>query len=449
MNKFSDFPYTNVLVLGLAKSGTAAANLLAANGTRVIVNDGNANAEDENIKELARRGVKTVVGSHPLSVLEGVELVVKNPGIKYDNPVLVHALEKSIPIVTEVELVNYLTEANIIGITGSNGKTTTTTMVTEMLRNSSLPVKVAGNIGIVASETAATMLKGENLVLELSSFQLQGTKHFRPHIAVLLNIFSAHLDYHHTLENYIAAKSRIFARQTPDDFAVYNADDAVVCEAVRQSKAEKIPFSVKRRLENGVWADRDAIYFYDEKVVDRAEIVLVGEHNLENILAAVAAAKLSGASNQGIRKVLGSFNGVKHRLQYVTTVQGRRFYNDSKATNILATSKALTAFDTPTILLAGGLDRGNGFEEMLPFLKHVKAMVLFGETAHKIHDTAVKAGIEDIVFADDITDAVPKAYALSVPKDIILLSPACASWDQYKTFEQRGDMFIQAVHTLE
>ncbi|MDY0405963.1 UDP-N-acetylmuramoyl-L-alanine--D-glutamate ligase [Virgibacillus sp. 179-BFC.A HS] len=222
MNKLKDFPYSKILVLGLAKSGTAAARLLLENHKQVIVNDKNASETDEMVAQLRRMGANVFTGSHPLELLDGVDLIIKNPGIHYENPILARALEINIPIVTEVELVNYLTEAKIIGITGSNGKTTTTTLITKMLAQSDLPTKVAGNIGIVASETAQTMGTGENLVLELSSFQLEGTEKFRPHISVLLNIFSAHLDYHKTFENYIAAKSKIFCNQTTEDYVIYN-----------------------------------------------------------------------------------------------------------------------------------------------------------------------------------------------------------------------------------
>ncbi|AXI08997.1 UDP-N-acetylmuramoyl-L-alanine--D-glutamate ligase [Oceanobacillus zhaokaii] len=448
MKKLNDFPFAHVLVLGLAKSGTAAAKVLLANGKKVRVNDRNATKEDEVVIQLQELGAEVIVGGHPIEVLDEIEIIVKNPGIPYDNPVIVEAERRNIPVITEIEIAYSLVEGPIIGITGSNGKTTTTTLITEMLEKSQQPVKVAGNIGIVAIDAAQSLEKEESLVLELSSFQLQGIDKFRPKIAVLLNIFEAHLDYHKTLDNYVQAKCNIFKQQTSDDYLVYNADDNIITDAVRHAKAALIPFSTKKKLENGAWIDEEYIYFKDDKVISRDEVVLVGEHNIENILAAIAAAKLDGATNEGIRKVLSIFSGVKHRLQYIDTINGRLFYNDSKATNMLATQKALSAFMQPTILLAGGLDRGNEFTDLLPYLSNVKAMVLFGQTKEKLEDLGHQAGIKTIEFAGNVEEAVKKAYAISNVDDVILLSPSCASWDQYRTFEERGDMFIQAVHKL-
>ncbi|MFD1038077.1 UDP-N-acetylmuramoyl-L-alanine--D-glutamate ligase [Virgibacillus byunsanensis] len=444
----SKFPYSNVLVLGLARSGTAASLVLLQNDKKVRINDMSANEYDENVQTLKSMGAEVIVGSHPLSVLDDIEIVVKNPGISYDNSILVEAKNRSIPIITEVEIAGQLAGDSIIGITGSNGKTTTTTLTTEMLLASNSKVKVAGNIGTVASQVAQELEDKEKLVLELSSFQLLGIESFKPKVAVLLNIYEAHIDYHKTFANYKEAKFNIFSNQTFDDYLVYNSDDHEVVEAVKRAASRLVPFSVTNRLLDGAWADEKSIYFKDEKIIDRSEIVLVGDHNLENILAALSAAKLSGATNAGIRSVLTSFSSVKHRLQFVETINNRLFYNDSKATNILATQKALSSFTQPTILLAGGLDRGNEFEDLLPYLKNVKAMVLFGQTAEKLKKLAEEADIQEVKIAANVEDAVVKAYSLSVTDDVILLSPACASWDQYKTFEERGDMFIQAVHTL-
>ncbi|WP_099157994.1 UDP-N-acetylmuramoyl-L-alanine--D-glutamate ligase [Virgibacillus ndiopensis] len=448
MKKLTKFPYSHVLVLGLAKSGTAAAKLLIQNDIHVRVNDMKTEETDDIVKELTTMGAEVVVGSHPLSVLEHIELIVKNPGIPYENPVLEEAAKRGIPIITEIELAGNLVENSIIGITGSNGKTTTTMLTTEMLNKSEQPARMAGNIGTVATEVAQTLGSDEKMVLELSSFQLMGIQSFKPKIAVLLNVFEAHLDYHKTFANYKEAKCNIFKNQTSEDYLVYNAEEPTVVEAVTDAKATIVPFSVKRPLENGVWVDEESIYFKDEKIMDKKDIVLVGEHNLENILASIGAAKLSGATNEGIYQVLTTFSGVRHRLQFVEKMNNRVFYNDSKATNILATQKALRSFKQPTIWLAGGLDRGNGFDDLLPYLEHVKAVVLFGQTKEKLKKLAEMAGIKTIEMVEDVEKAVTKAYQLSKPDDVILLSPACASWDQYRTFEERGDMFIQTVHTL-
>jgi UDP-N-acetylmuramoylalanine--D-glutamate ligase len=448
MNRLTDFPYEHILVLGLAKSGTAAARCLLDNGKKVRVNDKQAADDSETVKELRMMGADVIVGSHPVAVLEGIELVVKNPGIPYENPILVEAQNRGIPIITEIEIAGRLAQSAMIGITGSNGKTTTTTLITKMLRESRMPVKVAGNIGTVATEVAETLASDEKLVLELSSFQLLGVETFKPKVAVLLNVYEAHLDFHQTMENYQQAKFNIFSRQTDDDYIVYNADHPIVNNAVKQAHAQKIPFSVNSCQTDGAWADATHIYFRNEPVIAKKDIVLVGDHNLENILAAVCAAKISGATNEGICAVLTTFSGVKHRLQFITKKNGRLFYNDSKATNILAAQKALSSFQQPTILLAGGLDRGNEFTDLLPYLKNVKAMVVFGQTSGKLKQLAINAGIKVVEAETDLTEAVQKAYELSVPSDVILLSPACASWDQYRTFEERGDMFIDAVHRL-
>ncbi|MBY7143723.1 UDP-N-acetylmuramoyl-L-alanine--D-glutamate ligase [Virgibacillus sp. NKC19-3] len=448
MKKLTDFNYTHVLVLGLAKSGTAATKLLLANNKNVRVNDMKTSEDDAIVQELVSIGAEVVVGSHPLAVLADIEVIVKNPGISYENPIVLEAQNRNIPIITEIELAGRLVEESIIGITGSNGKTTTTTLTEKMLAASNQPVKVAGNIGTVATDVAGSLAKEEKLVLELSSFQLLGIEKFKPKIAVLLNIYEAHIDYHKTFDNYRNAKYALFKNQTSEDYLVYNADDSNVMDGVKYAKSKKVPFSVNRKCEDGAWIDDENIYFKDEKIMNRKSVVLVGTHNLENILAAVAAAKLSGASNKGIQEVLATFSGVKHRLQFVDKLNGRFFYNDSKATNILATQKALSSFHQPIILLAGGLDRGNEFTDLIPFLKNVKGLITFGETADKWKSLAEGIGIPVIKNASDVTSATLKAYQFSEEGDVILLSPACASWDQYRTFEERGDMFIQAVHTL-
>lgn len=446
-----DYLHKNVLVIGLAKSGLAAAKLLHRLGANVTVNDVKATEEDVIVKELKALGIDVVGGGHPLSLIDEypVDLIVKNPGIPYSNPLLVRAKEKFIPIITEVELAYKISEADIIAITGSNGKTTTTTLIYEMLKEDHKQPLIAGNIGTVACEVAQRATSENVIVMELSSFQLLGTIEFKPAIAMILNIFDAHLDYHGTKDEYVRAKGKIYENQTSEDVSIINRNDKEVCFLSEKSNAQKIYFSTSMISENGVYIQDEFIWYKGEKIIKLQDIVLPGEHNVENILAAIAAVKLRGVSNKSIYKVLTTFQGVKHRLQYVDSVNGRRFYNDSKATNILATSKALQAFSSPTILLAGGLDRGNEFDELKPFLKNVKAMMLFGETAPKLERIAKESGIEHIKRVDNVEKAVSTAFDVSEKDDVILLSPACASWDQYKTFEERGDIFIQAVHKLK
>ncbi|MCP3761909.1 UDP-N-acetylmuramoyl-L-alanine--D-glutamate ligase [Domibacillus sp. A3M-37] len=449
MKQIDQFNGKKVLVLGLAKSGLAAALLLKKLGADVTVNDGKPLEENKAARSLLSEGMKVICGSHPVTLLdEGFELVVKNPGIPYSNPIISKAVLDGLPVITEVELAGLISEAPFIGITGTNGKTTTTTLIDEMMKKGGKGTVLAGNIGEVASEVVQHATPKDHVVIELSSFQLMGIQEFRPHIAIITNIYDAHLDYHGSREEYAGAKMNITKNQTDEDFLIINADQEALLSMAGASQANVIPFSVHQKVENGAYVEEGMAYFQGEAILPVADIALPGSHNLENILAAIAAVKLSGISNEAIVHVLKTFSGVKHRTQFVREWNGRKFYNDSKATNTLATKSALTAFDSPVILLAGGLDRGNGFDDLLPYLEAVKAVVTFGETAGKWKETAGKAGIQLVEKADYMTDAVKKAVALSEQGDVVLLSPACASWDQYKTFEERGDIFIDCVNTL-
>ncbi|WEG11664.1 UDP-N-acetylmuramoyl-L-alanine--D-glutamate ligase [Pullulanibacillus sp. KACC 23026] len=441
-----------ILVLGLAKSGYAAAKMLHKLGAKVVINDRSTLSEDPKAKELKQLGIQIVDGGHPLSLLDGdLKLIVKNPGIPYSNPLLVEAVKREIPIITEVELAYQLSEAPFIGITGSNGKTTTTMLIGDMLKMGNKKPIVAGNIGTVLTEVVQDATADQVLVAELSSFQLLGTKTFHPRIAVFLNLFDAHLDYHGTKEAYGQAKLAISQNQSKEDYLVYNADDEEVTRLIQPLSVTKVPFSVKNLMdEKGAYYLNGGLYFEGELIVSAEDLAMPkGEHNIANALAAAAAAKLYGVSTEAIRKTLHTFSGVPHRLEYIGAVHERKFYNDSKATNILATSKALSAFQEPIILLAGGLDRGNDFDSLIPYLENVKALVAFGETKAKLMDAAEKAGVKQIIPVDNVEDAVPVSYKLSTAGDVILLSPACASWDQYRSFEERGDMFTKQVHMLK
>ena len=450
MKYIKTYQHKKILVLGLAKSGVSAAALLHKLGAFVTVNDSKPLSENPEAQGLLEQGIKVVCGSHPIQLMdEGFELVVKNPGIPYYNPMIQKAIEKEIPIITEVELAYQVSEAPLVGITGTNGKTTTTTLIYEMLKEGNKKPLIAGNIGTVASGVAQEAEADNTIVIELSSFQLMGVAKFKPRIAIITNLYDAHLDYHGTKSEYVDAKARITANQTEEDYLIVNADQDEVMEIARNSQARIVPFSTKKVLDSGAYVKDGWVCFNGEQIIQTNDIVLPGNHNLENILSAVAATILSGADHKAIIQVLTTFAGVRHRLQYVGNVDGRKFYNDSKATNILATEKALAAFNAPIILLAGGLDRGNSFDELIPSLKNLKAMVTFGQTADKVGQAGNEAGIKTILRVDNVEKAVPVAFEHSEPGDVILLSPACASWDQYKTFEVRGDMFIEAVHKLK
>jgi len=451
MMKHTDtFRNKEAIVLGLAKSGYAAAKTLIQLGAKVTVNDQKSLDESPQAKELEGLGARIIGGGHPSDlVTENTALMIKNPGIPYSNPLVQKAIEYGVPVWTEVELAYLLSESAFVGITGSNGKTTTTMLTGEMLRGSRKTPIVAGNIGTALCEAVQDATVQNMIVAELSSFQLLGIESFRPKVAVILNLFEAHLDYHGSMEEYGKAKARITMNQTSDDFIVYNADDEWVGRLIESSKAQKVPFSLKEKVD-GAYLFQDTLYFKGEPILAREDMAMPKvDHNVANALAAIAVAKIYEVSNAFIKRVMASFTGVPHRLQFIDTISGRSFYNDSKATNILATTKALQAFEQPVILLAGGLDRGNTFDALIPYLKNVKALITFGQTKNKVAEAAEKAGVKTIRFVDNVTEAVPVAYELSESGDVILLSPACASWDQYRSFEERGDMFIKSVHTLK
>ena len=449
MKKIANFANKKVLVLGLAKSGESAARLLDKLGAIVTVNDGKPFEENPAAQSLLEEGIKVVTGGHPLELLdEDFELMVKNPGIPYDNAMVVRALEKKIPVITEVELAYLISEAPIIGITGSNGKTTTTTMIAQVLTAGGQNGLLSGNIGFPASQVAQTASSKDTLVMELSSFQLMGIEAFHPQIAVITNLMPTHLDYHGSVEDYAAAKWNIQKNMTADNYLVLNFNQDWAKEMASQTQATVVPFSTTEKVD-GAYLEGDVLTFRGEEIMQAAEIGVPGSHNVENALATIAVAKLRGIDNQTIKEVLSAFGGVKHRLQYVGRVNEVAFYNDSKSTNILATQKALSGFDnSKVILIAGGLDRGNEFDELVPDLKGLKKMVILGQSAARVKRAADQAGVS-YLDATDVRDAAHKAFAQAEPGDIVLLSPANASWDRYSNFEVRGDEFLAAFEELK
>lgn len=449
MKKLNNFPYQHVLVLGLAKSGEAAAQLLYDSKVTFTINDLTPLENNEIAKYFQSLGVPVVTGGHPISLLDDVDLVVKNPGIPYNNPIVKEALKRNIPIITEVELSYYLFNGTLIGITGSNGKTTTTTLIFELLNEAKLHPVIAGNIGQVATNVARTQKDGQPIVMELSSFQLKAIKKFKPNISILLNLTEAHLDFHETMEDYLDSKLNITKNQTESDVVIYNFEEEKIKSNVLTKPIKKLPFSTKQYLRDGVSLKDNKIYYKDEVIIERQQIALPGNHNLENVLAAIAVSKVMDVPNEVIKNVLKSFTGVKHRLQFVKELNGRKFYNDSKATNILATIKAIEAFNEPTVLIAGGLDRGNEYDELFQHFNNVKSCVVYGESSEKLVEAARRNGFNKIEKVNNLEQATILAYENSEKGDIILLSPACASWDQFSSFEERGDMFIQFVHKLK
>lgn len=449
MKECKTFNNKKVLILGLAKSGEAAARLLSRLGAIVTVNDGKAFEENPAAQSLLEEGIKVVCGSHPLELLdEDFAVMVKNPGIPYQNPMVEKAISKGIPVLTEVELAYLISEAPIIAITGSNGKTTTTTMIADVLNHGGKSALLSGNIGFPASEVATTASQDDILTMELSSFQLMGIKDFHPHIALITNLMPTHLDYHGSFDAYIQAKWNIQNNMTADDVLILNAEQDQTKELAQKTQASLVYFSSKEKVE-GAYQEDGKLFYKGEYIMDAQSLGVPGLHNVENALATIAVAKLSGISNQAIAETLSSFGGVKHRLQKLGTIKDVAFYNDSKSTNILACQKALSGFDNnKVILIAGGLDRGNAFDTLITDIKGLKKMILLGESAEKMKVAAERAGVSYLE-AKDVADATRIAFEQAQPGDIILLSPANASWDMYPNFEVRGDEFIESFQQLK
>jgi len=453
-----------VVILGLARSGVASAKLFHEWGAIVTVNDKKERNACPEADELEALGISVVCGHHPDSLVHpGVALVVKNPGIPYKVEPIRQAEALGIPVVTEVEVAYRFCAAPMIGITGSNGKTTTTTLIGQMLDAGGLSPIVAGNIGRALTEAAQEAAAGDWMVVELSSFQLKGTETFRPRIALLLNVYETHLDYHGTMDDYIGSKAKLFANQQEQDTAIVNWDDAACRALVPQLKAQVLPFSMREALPYGVYleAATQTLVYRDREgalhpIFPASEMGIPGSYNVENALAAAAAALTAGVSPQAIAGVLRTFRGVEHRLEFVRELGGVTFYNNSKATNPAAAIKSIEAFDQRIVLIAGGLDRGSDYMELLPlFRERVKGLVTLGETRHKINRVAELAGMTSVKTvdtakdaADAVSQAVRLAHAISEAGDIVLLSPACASWDMFPSYEIRGRMFKESVHNL-
>ena len=451
MKQIKDYQGKKVLVLGFGISGINAAKLLVKLGATVVANDKQVPEDPSVVEGLKAAKIKTITGENPLSLSEeGFDLVVKNPGIPYDTPLVAAFVKRGTPIITELELGAKIFEGRLISVTGSNGKTTTTTLLEQMVaQDNPNRVAYAGNIGVSFSKVAQELGKDDTIVTEASSFQLLGAPTYHPHIAVITNIFANHMDYHKTCQNYIDAKLGITRNQTKDDYLVINWDNEEWQEVSKRTNATVVPFSRLDKSEEGAYQREGDLYWKNERIMAAKDVTMIGPQNIENALAAIAAAKVAGVKNEAIVRVLTTFTGVRHRLQYVMEYEGRRFYNDSKSTDIEATEVALQGFSQPVILLAGGLDRGYSFERLVPYFKqHVKALIVFGECKDKMKEAGQAAGIKTIIESQDVVTAVPEAWKLSESGDVILLSPANASWDQFPNFEVRGDLFIKAVEKL-
>ncbi len=454
-----DFKGKKVLVLGLARSGSAVARLLLRRGASVVISDLNQDEATLCIAdELIALGACATLGEHPFALLDHVDLVVKNPGIRYSVPLLVEAARRGVRIVTEIEVAGSCTDSPIMAITGSNGKTTTTTMIGEMFTGSPQRAEVVGNIGKAMSGAIDQTGRNTWLVTEVSSFQLQGTERFHPQVAVLLNAYPTHLDYHGSFDAYFQAKLRIFANQTSGDVAVLNFDKDNLRELISPLRARGVDvqgFSLRTPVANGLFVSGSDIVqrggdgSADTRVCRVDEIALPGEFNLENALAAGTAALAAGVPLARVVAVWRTFKGVEHRLEWVRSVNGVKFYNDSKATNPQATIRAIASFAEPEVVILGGLERGDDLTPLRePLRKHARAVVVLGESAKRMQRVAAEAGIAAVKVVETIEEAVVAAAEFARPGDVVLLSPAAASWDMFPSFEVRGSMFKQAVHML-
>jgi UDP-N-acetylmuramoylalanine--D-glutamate ligase len=440
-----------VLVVGLGKSGVASSLFLQSRGARVTVSDEKSQDQLRNeIPALLDKGIVVETGKHGERTFRDQDLIVVSPGVPNNVPALLNARKQGTPIIGEIELAARYLQGQVIAITGSNGKTTTTTLTGEVIAAGGFQSLVGGNIGTPAITFVDQSSPSTWVVLEISSFQLETIETFRPHIAAILNITPDHLDRHGSMDAYIAAKARIFENQTEKDFAVLNMDDSTCVALGQKLKTQVHWFSRKDEVERGAFVRNGKILFRDAKgereIMPIAEITLKGAHNLENVLAAVAMGSLAGVEPAKVRQAVKDFKAVEHRLEYTATIHGVQYFNDSKATNVDATIKALESLPGNVHLILGGKDKGSDYSVLNDLLKaRVKRVYTVGAAAQKIESQIVGA---EVTSAGTLDQAVRKASEFAKPGDIVLLAPACASFDQFQSYEHRGRAFKEAVHAL-
>jgi len=440
-----------VLVVGLGKSGVASALFMKAHGARVTVSDTKSGDELRNeIPVLLDNGIIVETGGHGDRTFRGQDLIVVSPGVPVDAPPLVQARSLGESVIGEIELAAQFLPGPIVAITGSNGKTTTTTLTGEIMTAAGFPALVGGNIGTPAISLAERAKPETVIVLEISSFQLETIQTFRPKIAVVLNVTPDHLDRHRTFEIYTGAKARIFENQQSGDYDVLNADDPTCVTMGQKAPSQVFWFSRHKEIERGAWVRDGNIVFRDasgqREVLQVSDIPLKGNHNLENVLAAVCAGALMGCAPEKIRQAVHEFKAVEHRLEFVATIRGVDYYNDSKATNVDATIKALESFPSNIHLILGGKDKGSDYTVLNDLLRQrVKRIYTIGAAAAKI-ESQVKG--PEVVHAETLENAIRKANAAALSGDIVLLAPACASFDQFKSYEHRGKVFKEIVRGL-
>ncbi len=441
----------HILIVGAARSGIAAAEFLSARGARVTVNDAKPAAELKAAQALRDQGIEIVAGVHPRELFEQADLIVVSPGVPLTLEPFRQARAAGVPIIGEVELAARFMRGRLVGITGSNGKTTTTTLIGELLREAGLPTLVGGNIGTPLISLADQSREGDFVVVELSSFQLEAVEQLHLFVAVLINITPDHLDRYDSMDDYAAAKANIFRHQTADDFAVLNADDERVAQMASLTGARVIWFSRQRELDEGIFLRGHEIVQRtagEERVlITRDEIILRGDHNLENVMAALAAGLACRAPAAAMRQTIANFKGVEHRLEFVAEIDGVKFYNDSKATNVDAAIKCLEAFPGGVHVILGGKDKGGDYAPLAPLVRERCAnVILIGAAAEKI--AAALTDTRPLHRAATMEEAVELGLKLGRPGEIVLLAPACASFDMFENYEHRGRVFKAAVMRL-
>lgn len=450
-----DWKQTKVLVIGTGISGTSAVSLLKRLGADVVLFDANANLKEQDVRKKLVPGSRAeiVLGEFPDERLAELDLVVPSPGVPLDIPMMTAVKQKNIPIWGEIELGYRCSRGKVAAITGTNGKTTTTTLVGQIMKNYRENTFVVGNIGLPYADVATEMTEDSITVAEISSFMLESIVAFRPSVSAILNITPDHLNRHHTMECYIETKERIAENQTAEDTCVLNYEDEILREYAKKCPADVLFFSLKHRLSKGVFLEDGWLILKDEgpeeKVCHVDELHILGGHNHENAMAAIAIGHRMGVPTSVIRQTLLDFRAVEHRIEFVEEIAGVSYYNDSKGTNPDAAIKGIRAMKCPTHLIGGGYDKESSYDEWIEaFDGKVKTLVLLGETAPKIAECAERHGFENIVFADSLEEAVRECASRAVPGDAVLLSPACASWGMFENYEQRGRMFKEYVRKM-